>query len=126
MGDLNNECCILIPNNNLSCIKLNLKNFESIFENEISVTNFKFLSFKTTIIVKLLSMDDFVELNKLKEYFPEHSELEINLYTNIIFKHWLNNFKIKLALCYGLLNKHLNYLKTKVSYFQIVQLLNQS
>ena len=78
MDDLKNESCILIPRNNLPCIELNLKDISNIFENEINTTNFKSLSLKTKIIVKLSSMDDLVELNKLKEYFPEHSELAIN------------------------------------------------
>ena len=78
LGDLNNESCILIPKNNLSCIKLKLGDMSYIFENEINVTNFKSLSLKTKIIVKLFSMKDLAKLNKLKEYFPEHSELEIS------------------------------------------------
>ena len=78
LSDLKNESCILIPRNNLSCIKLNLREISNIVENEINVTNFKSLSLKTKIIITLSSMDDLAELNKLKEYFPEHSELEIS------------------------------------------------
>ena len=54
-----------------------------IFENEINVANFKSLSLRTKIIIQLFSMNDFAELNKLKEYFPEYSELEIS-YTSTI------------------------------------------
>ena len=78
LSDLNNESCILIPRNNLSCIELKLRRVSNIFENEINVTNFKSLSSKTKIIIKLYSMKDLAELNKLKEYFPEHSELKIS------------------------------------------------
>ena len=78
LGDLKNESCILIPRNNLSCIKLNLKHVSNIFKNKINVTNFKSLSLKTKIIIRLSSMNDLTELNKLKEYFPEHSELAID------------------------------------------------
>ena len=79
LGDLKNESCILIPKNNLSCIKWNFKNISNIiFENEVNVINFKSLPLKTKIIVKLFSMKDLAELNKLKEYFPEHSELTIS------------------------------------------------
>ena len=78
LSDLNNESCILIPRNNLSFIMLNLRNISSIFENEINVTNFKSLSLKTKIVIRLTSMEDLAELNKLKEYFPEHSELKIS------------------------------------------------
>ena len=88
LDDLKNECCILIPRNSLSCIKLNLGDISYIFENEINVTNFKSLSLKTKIIIKLSSMNDFAELNKIKDYFPEHSELSINFSdTNKILKH---------------------------------------
>ena len=76
--NLNNESFILIPKNNLSCIKLKLWDMSYIFENEINVTNFTSLSLKTKIIVKLFSMKDLAKLNKLKEYFPKHSELEIS------------------------------------------------
>ena len=77
-GYLNNESCILIPKNNLSYIKLNLRDISKIFDNEINVANLKFLSLKTKIIIELFLMKDLVELNKLKEYFPEHSELAID------------------------------------------------
>ena len=85
LRDLNNERCILIPNNNLSWIKLNPRNISYIFENEINEINFKSLSLKTKIIVKLFSMDDLAEINKLKDYFPEHSELELIYDHTIIF-----------------------------------------
>ena len=85
LDDLNNESCILIPRNNLSCIKLNWENISGIFENEINATNFKSLSSKTKIVIKLFTMDDIAELNKLKEYFPEHSELAINYSHTIEF-----------------------------------------
>ena len=78
LSDLKNESCILIPMNNLSCIELKLRGMSNIFENEINVTNFKSLSLKIKIVIRLTSMDDLVELNKLKEYFPEHSELKIS------------------------------------------------
>ena len=78
MDDLKVDDCILIPKNNLSYIKLNLKNFANILENEINIANFKSLSLKTKIIIEICSMEDLAELNKLKEYFPEHSELEID------------------------------------------------
>ena len=78
LSDLKFENCILIPRNNLSCIRLNLRDISSIFENEINITNFKFLSLNTKIVIKLGSMKDLAELNKLKEYFPVHSELEIS------------------------------------------------
>ena len=81
--DLKIEDCILIPKNNLSCIKFDLRNISYIFENEINVANFKSLPLTTKIIIKLSSMDDLAELNKLKEYFPEHSEFEIS-YTSTI------------------------------------------
>ena len=84
LSDLNNESCILIPKNSLSSIKLKLGDMSYIFENEINVRNFKSLSLKTKIIIKLRSMKDLAELNELKEYFPEHSELEIS-YTVIPF-----------------------------------------
>ena len=88
LRDLNNERCILIPNNNLSRIKLNPRNISYIFENEINEINFKSLSLKTKIIVKLFSMDDLAEINKLKDYFPEHSELEL------IYDHTITFFNI--------------------------------
>ena len=78
LADLKNESCILIPRNNLSWIKLILSDIPNIFENEINVRNFKSLSFKTKIIIEISSMNDLVKLNKLKEYFPEHSELAIS------------------------------------------------
>ena len=78
LDDLKVDDCILIPKNNLSYIKLNLKNFANILENEINIANFKSLSLKTKIIIEICSMEDLAELNKLKEYFPEHSELEID------------------------------------------------
>ena len=78
LDDLKNESCILITMNNLSCIRLNLKDISNTFENEINVTNFKSLPLKTKIVIRLSSMDDLDELNKLKEYFPEHSELAID------------------------------------------------
>ena len=78
MDDLKYEWCILIPRNNLSCIKLNIRELSFIFENEINVTNFKSFLSKSKIIIQLSSMDDLAELNKLKEYFPEHSELTID------------------------------------------------
>ena len=78
LDHLKNESCILIPRNNLSCIKLKLGDMSSNFENEINGRNFKSLSLKTKIITKLFSMEDLAELNKLKEYFPEHSELAID------------------------------------------------
>ena len=77
LDDLNNESCILIPKNSLSGIQLDLRDTSSIFANEISVKNFKSLSSKTKIIIELSSMDDLAKLNKIKEYFPEHSELKI-------------------------------------------------
>ena len=77
MGDLKNESCILIPKNNLSCIRLRLKDISNIFENEINVANFKSLSSKTKIIIELSSVNSLAELNKLKEYFSNNSELEI-------------------------------------------------
>ena len=83
MSVLNNESCILIPRNNLSCIQLDLIDFANIFENIINVANFKSLSFKTKIIIQLSSMNDLAELNKLKEYFPEHSELKISYHPTI-------------------------------------------
>ena len=83
LSDLNNESCILIPRNNLSFIMLNLRNISNIFENEIYVTNFKSLSLKTKIVIRLTSMKDLAELNKLKEYFPEHSELKISNFLTI-------------------------------------------
>ena len=96
---LKNESCILIPRNNLSCVKLILKDISYIFENEINVRNFKSFSSKTKIIIQISPMKDFAELNKLKEYFPEHSELEIcyapSIYT--ILKYWFNNIKLKLC-----------------------------
>ena len=86
LGDLKNENCILIPRNNLSCIRLSLGDISYIFENEINIANFKSLSLKTEIIVFLSSMNDLPQLNKLKEYFPEHSELKIHHpYTKIKF-----------------------------------------
>ena len=87
LSDLKVEDCILIPRNNLSCISLNLRNISNIFENKINVTFFKSLLLKTKIIIKLCSMKDIVKLNELKEFFPEHSELEIR-YT--IFKKILS------------------------------------
>ena len=78
LGNLKKESYILIPRNNLSCIALELRRMLSIFENEINVTHFKSYSSKTKIIIKLSSMKDLAELNKLKEYFPVHSELEIS------------------------------------------------
>ena len=78
LSDLNNESCILIPRNNLSCIQLDLIDFANIFENIINVANFKSLSFKTKIVIELSSIEDLAKLNKLKEYFPEHSELKIS------------------------------------------------
>ena len=78
LDDSNSESYILIPKNNLSCIKLNLEYISNLFENEISVTEFKSLSLKTKIIIENCSMDDLAELNKLKEHFPEHSELAID------------------------------------------------
>ena len=83
MSDLKNESCILIPRNNLSCFKLKLGDISYIFENETNGANFKALSSKTKIIIKLSSMRDLAELNKLKEYLPEHIELEIS-YTHTI------------------------------------------
>ena len=83
LDDLKIENCILIPRNKLSCIRLNLKEISNIFENKINVTNFKYLSLKTKIVIKLRSMGDLAELNKLKEYFPEHSELEISYFNTI-------------------------------------------
>ena len=80
MGDLKIEDCILIPRNNLSCIQLDLGDMSYIFENEMNIANFKSLSLKTKIIAKLSSMNDLVELNKLKEFFPEHSELAIDYF----------------------------------------------
>ena len=62
---------------------LNLRNISSIFENEINVTNFKSLSLKTKIVIRLKSMEDLSEINKLKEYFPEHSELAIDYFYTI-------------------------------------------
>ena len=64
LSDLKNESCILIPRNNLSCIKLSLGDISSIFENEINVTNFKSLPLKTKIVIRLSSMDDLSELKK--------------------------------------------------------------
>ena len=78
LSDYKNESCILIPRKNLPCIRLNLRDISCIFENEINATNFKSLSLKTKIVIRLSSMDDLAELNKLKEYFPEHSELAID------------------------------------------------
>ena len=78
LGDLEIESCILIPRNNLSFIMLNWRNISSIVENEINVINFKSLSLKTKIVITLFSMDHLAKLNKLKEYFPEHSELAID------------------------------------------------
>ena len=78
LSDLDNESCILIPRNNLSCIKLNWENISNIFENEINTTNCKSLSSKIKIVIKLFSMNDLAELNKIKEFFPEHSELTID------------------------------------------------
>ena len=49
-----------------------------VFENEINGANFKSFLSKSKIIIQLSSMDDLVKLNELKEYFPEHSELEIS------------------------------------------------
>ena len=92
LSDLKVEDCILIPRNNLSCLKLNLSDMSYIFENEINVTNFKSLSLKTRIIIKLSSMDDFAQLIKLKEYFPEHSELEID------YSHTINFLSIDLII----------------------------
>ena len=83
MDDLKNESCILIPRNNLSCVKLKLGDISYLFENETNGTNFKALSPKTKIIIKLSSMRDLAELNKLKKYFPEHSELTINYFHTI-------------------------------------------
>ena len=85
LGELNNESCILIPRNNLSRIKWNFKNMSNIFENEINVTNFKSLSLNTKIIIQLSSMEGLAELNKLKDYFPEHSELEVSYSPTIKF-----------------------------------------
>ena len=97
LGYLKNESCILIPKNKLSYINLNLINIFNIFGNEINVRNFKSLSLKTKIIIELSSMDDLSELNKLKEYFPDHSELTIDFSdTNKILKYWFNNIKINL------------------------------
>ena len=78
LGDLKIENCILIPRNNLSCIVLELRRMSKIFENEINVANFKHFLSKSKIIIQLSSMDDFVKLNELKEYFPKHSELAIS------------------------------------------------
>ena len=78
MGDLDNESCILIPKNNLSYIKLFLRDISYILENEFNVVNFKSLSLKAKIIIEISSMDDLTEINKLKEYFPERSELTIS------------------------------------------------
>ena len=83
LDDLKNESCILIPKNNLSCIKLKLGDISYIFKNEMNVTNFKSFSLKIKIVIRLTSMKDLAELNKLKEYFPEHSELVIS-YTSTI------------------------------------------
>ena len=102
LDDLKNESYILIPRNNLSCIKLDFGELSYIFENKINGTNFKSLSLKTKIIITLFSMDDLAELNKLKEYFPEHSELEISYSPtkNKILRYWFGNIKMKLALCF--------------------------
>ena len=98
LDDLNNESCILIPRNNLLCIKLNLRDMYKIFENEINVRNFKSLSLKTKIIIEISTIKELVELNKLKEYIPEHSELAIYFSnTNKILKYWINNIKTKFA-----------------------------
>ena len=78
LGDLDNESCILIPKNNLSYIKLFLRDISYILENEFNVVNFKSLLLKTKIIIEISSMDDLTEINKLKECFPEHSELTIS------------------------------------------------
>ena len=44
-------------------------------------------------------MNDFAELNKIKDYFPEHSELSINFSdTNKILKHWFNNIYNKISI----------------------------
>ena len=99
-GYLKVEDCILIPRNNLSCIKLNLRDISNIVENEINEIIFKSLSLKTKIIVKLFSMDDLDELNKLKKYFPEHSELEIN-YSDTKNKFLsINLTKNEIKLCF--------------------------
>ena len=101
LSDLKVEDCILIPRNNLSCIKLKWRNISYIFENEINIANFKSLSLKTKIIIKLSSMDDLTKINKLKEYFPEHSELTIDFSdTNKILKYSINNINMKLTLCF--------------------------
>ena len=78
LDDLNNESCILIPKNNLSCIRLKLIRISNTLKNKINVINFKSLSLMTKIIIKISLMKDLAELNELKEYFPEHSELEIS------------------------------------------------
>ena len=83
LSDLKVGDCILIPKNNLSCIRLRLKDISNIFENEINVTNFKSLSSKIKIIFRLYTMDELAELNKLKEYFPVHSELKISYFPTI-------------------------------------------
>ena len=83
LGNLNNESCILISRNNLSWIKLKWRNIFNIFKNEINVINFKSLSLKTKIVIELSSMKNLAELNKLKEYFPEHSELAISYFDTI-------------------------------------------
>ena len=77
-NDLKNECCFLIPSNNLSCIKWNFKYISNIFENEINLRNFKSLLLKTEIIIELSSIKDLALLNERKEYFPEHSKLAID------------------------------------------------
>ena len=78
LDDLKKESCILIPRNNLSCIKWNFENISNTLENGINVANFKSLSLKTKIIIEVSSMNDLAELNKLKECFPDHSELKIS------------------------------------------------
>ena len=78
LGDLNNKSCTLIPSNNLSLIRLDLRDISNIFKNEINNTNFKKLLLKTKTIVCLYSMDELAELNELSAYFLEHSELVID------------------------------------------------
>ena len=69
---------ILIPLNKLAFIKLSRTQVLNLLSSDSNKKNFLSLSSNTEVIIELNSIEDAVKFNKVSEFVPSHSQLNLN------------------------------------------------
>ena len=91
---------LLIPLNNLACVKFNWEQIIKLLENDSNKRYFKSISSNTEVIITLNNEDDVVNFDKISEFIPDHVEIWLDgtFYSSI--KNIKNKHNLKSLLLY--------------------------